>query len=934
MADMVVPHSEKHSHSTTQANEPARKLCKYLLAAGACDETAVVYALERQGNLRTKGYDPLVGMLLLDAGAITKKDLAQALKLQDMDRLANSAIFQSLPRNTIAEIYSKSTRQTYNTNEIIFRQEEGSDYVYVILQGTVSLTHTPQKGREIGLAVHRAGEVFGEMSLLTESRRFVTAKAMEKTGILAVPRSVFLELYREYPEASQAAIRKWFSAMLDSRQQSQVYQEHHYSKLLTKLEARPCITLIGSSKRAKKLREQVDVFCGMNRPVLLSGDNGSMKSRVAQFIHKHGDGREGSYIIFDPSYIPGFVSEGLQHERETVYYRELEQMAALFGYDQEVYGHTYAPWQGFLKLAHNGTLVIKEGADLEPKVQRLLLEYFKTGMYYPLGAERPAQASARVIINTTDDLDLENTFYEYLAVDQLRLEPLLNRKRDLKEIIHLLLREIGLEQNKPVKKIDQEALNKMMAYNWSGNFRELEEVVFRSVSLAKGDVIRAEDVFIGTVPITGKKALNLLSIGFIRNFFKSPFYPIAPQIVVAGMFVMLVILGIWGNPSPDSNISLLLVWANWEPLLILSCLLLARIWCSFCPIGFFSNLVRKVKLKRTKIPPQYLNYGFFISAIGLAIIFWAQAAFHMFERPTETAWLLLAMLGSAVLFALFFEGRIWCRYVCPLGQMVATFSRASIVEVRSNYNYCSHECTDYVCYTGRGDTPGCSMGKGPFAMDTNQDCVLCGNCMKACENQAVRFNLRPPGWELWNTRKADLAMILFVPLLWGTQIFRGLDLTVLPQKVNFYVGSMEFSYAILMVCSALFAYHVAVAGVAFMGKVDTEAGKGFGSTFFLVMLPLVYANEIAIRLVPLLNHAADFFVILGNQVGYSFPHIAFRLDMQSIYILQILLIIIGFVLSVIVASRLVALLPSEKVAPAFLRHLPLVVMAVISVLLF
>ena len=53
------------------------------------------------------------------------------------------------------------------------------------------------------------------------------------------------------------------------------------------------------------------------------------------------------------------------------------------------------------------------------------------------------------------------------------------------------------------------------------------------------------------------------------------------------------------------------------------------------------------------------------------------------------------------------------------------------------------------------------------------------------------------------------------------------------------------------------------------------------------MLPLVYANEIAIRLVPLLNHAADFFVILGNQVGYSFPHIAFRLDMQSIYILQI-----------------------------------------------
>ncbi len=932
---MIEPHTEKSSKSLSQVRESARKLCEYLLAAGACDETAVMNGLERQENLRSKGYDPLIGMLLLDAGAITKKDLSQALRLQDIDRLSSSAIFQSLPRHVIADLHARSERLVYKANEIIFRQHENSDYVYVILLGTVSLSHQPEQGKEIDLAVHRAGEVFGEMSLLTGSSRFVTAKAVEKTSIIAVPREVFLELYKNFPEASQAAIRKWFDSMLKGREQSQVYQEHHYSKLLTKLETRPCIPLIGSSKRAKKLRNQVDSFCGSSsRPVLLTGDHGSMKSRVAQFIHNNSDEREGSYIIFDPDHIPDFISEGLRYEKNTVYYRELEQMAALFGYDIETYGHTYAPWQGFLKLAHKGTLVINEGAELEPKVQRLLLEYLKTGMYYPLGAERPTQASARIIIDATDDLNLENTLYEYLSADQLHLEPVRNRKRDLREIIQLLLRAIDEEQNKPVKTIDQEALNKMMAYNWPGNFDELEEVVSRSISLAKGEVISAEDVFIGTVPITGKKAFNLLSLNFVRNFFQSPFYPIAPQVVVATIFVLVVILGIWGNPSPDSNISLLLVWANWEPLLIISCLLLARIWCSFCPIGYFSGLVRRIKLKRMKIPAHYLNYGFFISAAGLAVIFWAQAAFHMFERPTETAWLLLAMLGSAVLFALLFEGRIWCRYVCPLGQMVATFARASIVEVRSNYNYCSHQCTDYVCYTGSGDTPGCSMGKGPFAMDTNQDCVLCGNCMKACQNKAVHFNLRPPGWELWNARAADLAMILFVPLLWGTQIFRGLDLTTIPQWLNGYVGSMELTYAILMVLSALFAYHIAVAGVAFMNMVDTEAGKGFGSTFFMVMLPLVYANEIAIRLVPLMNHAADFFVILGNQLGYTFPQIAFRLDMQSIFILQILLIVIGFFLSVTVASKLVSLLPPDKKAPAFLRHLPLIVMAVVSVLLF
>jgi hypothetical protein len=69
-------------------------------------------------------------------------------------------------------------------------------------------------------------------------------------------------------------------------------------------------------------------------------------------------------------------------------------------------------------------------------------------------------------------------------------------------------------------------------------------------------------------------------------------------------------------------------------------------------------------------------------------------------------------------------------------------------------------------------------------------------------------------------------------------------------------------------------------------------------------------------------------------VGYTFPHIAFRLDMQSIYILQIVIIIIGLSFSFFIANRLTATLPPEKVAPPFFRHLPLIVIALVSVLLF
>ena len=550
-----------------------------------------------------------------------------------------------------------------------------------------------------------------------------------------------------------------------------------------------------------------------------------------------------------------------------------------------------------------------------------------------MGANRPVYSSTRVVVKAIDDLDLENEVYECFLVDNIYLDPLRNRKRDLKEIVSLLVEEISRERNKPVKNVDQEAVNKIMAYGWPGNYRELEEVLSRAVSLSDGQLLNAEDIFIGKVPITGKTAFNLLNIKAVRYFFQSPFYPIAPQIFIACMFLIVIALGVWGNPSPDSNISLLLVWANWEPLVILSCLLMARIWCSFCPIGFIGDLFSRLRQSRLKIDARYLNYGYFVSALGLALVFWSQAALDMWEKPAETAWLLIAMLSFAIVFALFFEGHIWCRYVCPLGQMVATFARISVVEIRSNYNYCSYECSSYDCFSGRGDIPGCKMAKGPFAMDTNQDCVLCGNCIKTCPNQSVRVNLRPPGWELWNARTADLAMILFVPLLWGTQIFRGLDLTDIPDRLANITGSPGGAYGLLMLGAAAFAYHVALAGVVVTGKIDTDAGARFGSTFFLAMLPLVYANEIAIRLVPLLNHAADFFVIFGNQIGYDFPQIAFRLDMQSIHFLQIVLIFVGLLFSIFIAGRLTKMLAPEKAAPAFFRHLPLFVMAVVSVIL-
>ena len=100
------------------------------------------------------------------------------------------------------------------------------------------------------------------------------------------------------------------------------------------------------------------------------------------------------------------------------------------------------------------------------------------------------------------------------------------------------------------------------------------------------------------------------------------------------------------------------------------------------------------------------------------------------------------------------------------------------------------------------------------------------------------------------------------------------------------------------------------------------------------MLPLVYANEIAIRLAPLLNHAADFFIILGNQIGYDLPRIAFRLDLASIHILQVFLAAIGLFFSIRVMNTSINAEKGGKVLKKIITGLPLLMMTAVSIILF
>ncbi|MEW6426848.1 MAG: cyclic nucleotide-binding domain-containing protein [Thermodesulfobacteriota bacterium] len=825
------------------------------------------------------------------------------------DPLREVVPFNALPEAALADLAAACRIEHFRQGETIFAQAEGCASVYVVLAGLVQLSHRAVSGKEIPIITAREGELFGDVSLLTTGSRFASARAAQATTLCFIPADRFHLLLDQYPRFGKALLQTWGKTFLHGILHDLAGREYQ-RQLFTQKETLPCLPLIGDSLRAKKLRNLVEPLAAGLAPLLIIGEKGSMKKRLAGFLHETGNRRDSPFLLYDSANPPAFFDAG---EDQGVDPHAL----ALFGL-----AGPHAGWRGLLTMAENGTLVVARADLLDAAVQdRLAASLQESGPHAP-----------RVILTArAADMLIPKLLRCFPEKASVSLPPLRERKKDLKLMADAVIAAIAGESGAPP--IGQEAVNRMLAYQWPGNYRELEEVVKRALYLAGRETLEAEDIYIGTVRITGKNAFNLLNVPSIRGFFQNPSYPVVPQSIIAGLFLVIIALGLWGNPAADSNVALLLVWANWEPLLILSCFFAARIWCSFCPVGFLAERVNTLPLRQRPAPALLQNLGFLLSGFGLLVIFWAQAAFDMWRQPANTAALLLAILFFAVAVSALFREKIWCRVLCPLGQMVATFARLSLVELRTNANYCSNECTTYDCSVGRENVPGCRMLKGPFLLESNAGCTLCGNCIKSCRNNAVRLNLRFPGWELWNSQAADKVALFFVPLLWGTQLFRGVEHSGVAERLAAFLGGNSLALGLLLAACVVFAFHVAVAGIAFTGMIDTDAGMGFGTTFALAMLPLVYANEIAIRMVSLLNHAANFFKVLGNQLGRQLPDIAFRLDLQSIRFLQVICLLLGLVASLAVATRLTKQLPEEQTAPAFFRHLPLFAMTLISVLL-
>ena len=269
-----------------------------------------------------------------------------------------------------------------------------------------------------------------------------------------------------------------------------------------------------------------------------------------------------------------------------------------------------------------------------------------------------------------------------------------------------------------------------------------------------------------------------------------------------------------------------------------------------------------------------------------------------------SGFLLASIAGFAILSGVLFERRLWCRYLCPLGRMAAVFSSTSLLEWRANISICNSSCRTNNCYKGKDETRGCPLYQGPFSLRSNQNCILCGNCVKICENNSPTLNLRIPGHELWAAAKPEHVTTIFLPVIIGTQFFRGLEqyhAAMIPlQQMYGHWGGLAVLLLTTVAASFLFVW---ICGkLAFWHLKDRGIRKS--QLFSYAIVPLAFAFECGYQLRPLFSRMGQFFPTLGRQLGVPLDFLDFSTPVAAAKPWQMLIILAGVVASLLVQREI------------------------------
>ncbi len=252
------------------------------------------------------------------------------------------------------------------------------------------------------------------------------------------------------------------------------------NRSLKKSLARKCL-MVGESPALEAVKDQVLRAAKGNGRVLITGESGVGKELVARMLHERSARASGSFVEVNCAAIPQELIE-----------------SELFGHEKGSFTGAFERKSGKFELADGGTLFLDEIGDMSLQTQAKLLRVIETQQFQRVGGSKNIRVDVRVIAATNKDIEdmikegqFRSDLYFRLNVIPLPVPPLRERRSDIPLLVEHFLGELAEEYGQAQRKIEPNAMKKLMEHDWPGNIRELRNLIERLVIMTSSESIGA-----------------------------------------------------------------------------------------------------------------------------------------------------------------------------------------------------------------------------------------------------------------------------------------------------------------------------------------------------------------------------------------------------------------------------------------------------------
>jgi NosR/NirI family nitrous oxide reductase transcriptional regulator len=461
-----------------------------------------------------------------------------------------------------------------------------------------------------------------------------------------------------------------------------------------------------------------------------------------------------------------------------------------------------------------------------------------------------------------------------------------------------------------------------------------------TIHLRPPQVSELPERFAATDPPGGWDVTRIPWVASLVRSRKFQFAMILPNNII---FWLVVLSGFAGTIVPGLNFGTAITWYLWFCLVFVTMVVVGRAWCAMCPFGGFGEWIQR----RTfwgrkdkpfglglKVPEPLARYGFLISVGTFLLLTFIEEYFNISGpgAPADTSWMIIGIVGSALVFFLVFERRSFCRYFCPLTALIGSVGAVGVAAgFRTRDREVCLTCKTKECMRGGVEGYGCPWYTWPGSAETNLTCGLCSECYKGCSSDNIGLFVQRPLTSVISPTRRRVDVAWSVVVLWGLVLYQQINATsgygTLDSWLNTHLYFPRYPNPLAYV-SIIGLAAVVTAGFAWViGRVFArrdlqleDRGTGFQErasrfrSFFLPiaygLIPLVGADYFARQLPKFFMFVPRVIPSIGHPFGFGSVHSplynASLLTGSGIVTAQMLVIGLGFAASLWATWRISA----------------------------